>query len=424
LRAHRDLAERPCPQCGKKISADDRWVLWCEHCEWNLEPAGEKEPSPRDRRRWEAARLRGERLFAELKGQPVRKPDLSGAGIAAIAIAIAIHALTLAVFALGVFVLVANFPSFFGFFAGALLLLVALLIRPRLGDIERGTVLLPRDAAPAMYDLCDRVARDLGAKPVAVIAFNTRFNASHGLVGIARRRVLWIGLPLWNVLGDDARVALLAHELAHQVNGDLSFGTVVGSALNTLAAWHSMLRPGTWQPGRGSIFSFFESLGQLLARGLYRVLRSAVGALYDFEQSLLFRSGQRAEYYADRVAAHAAGTPAMLALLDSFHLGRACMLAIRYAAQRDEGDPWAAERGLVRDFNPKEWERLRRLDARRGTAVDATHPPTNLRAEMLETGPQESATIEVAAAQSVAIVSELESAYRLVGEQIASPWAG
>jgi Zn-dependent protease with chaperone function len=418
------LTEQTCPQCGKRISVDERFVAWCEHCEWNLEPASKKMESTGDRLRREAAKVRGQRLFAELKNMPIGKPELNGAQIAAFAVAIAIHAFTLAVFLLGVYVLITNFPSFFGFVAGGLLILLGLLIRPRLGGIKRGTVLLPRHAAPTLYGLCDRVARALGAKPVEVIAFDMKFNAAHGQVGVGRRRVLWIGLPLWNALTDDQRVALLSHEFAHQVNGDLSFGTVVGSALNTLAAWHSTLRPGAWRPGSGDIFSFFESIGQLLARGLYRLLRRVVEALYDFEQSLLYRSKQRAEYYADRVAGHVAGTEAMASLMDSMHLAQPCSLAIRYAAQREEPDVWASERSFVRDFSPKEWERLRRLDARRGIAVDGTHPPTHLRVAMLKAGPQDPGAIKVSDAESAEIDAEMDTVYQLVGDQIASSFAG
>lgn len=386
------------------------------------QPPRTRNPHARKRGR-EAAKTRGDRLFIELNRTPLSKPGLSGAGIAAFAIAIAIHAITLAVLLTGVYVLVTNFPSFFGFAVGGLLMLLGVLIRPRLGGIKSETVLLPRQVAPTLYGLCDRVTTALGGKPVDVVAFDARFNASHGQVGIRRRRVLWIGAPMWNILAADQRVGLLGHEFAHQVNGDLSFGTVVGSAISTLAAWHSTLRPGVWSPGSGDIFGFFETIGQLLARGLYREMRRIVEAIYGLEESLLYRSGQRAEYYADRVAGHVVGTEPLLGLLDSFHLDRVCTLAIRYAARREESDIWASERNFVRDFSPMEWERLRRIDARRGTAVDDTHPPTNLRVEMLKSRPQEAGAIKVSEAESLAIDAEMESVYRLVGERIVSRFA-
>jgi Zn-dependent protease with chaperone function len=412
------LAEQACPQCGKTITVDSRFVTWCESCNWNIEPPSQETRSPRAQRRQRAAKVKGEALFKELRSSPVGKPSLSGAGIAAFGIALAIHAFTLAIFMAGVFILVTNFPTFFGFVVGGLLIVLGLVIRPRLGGVESGTVILPRESAPALYGLSDRVAGQLGAKPIDLVALTADFNASHGQAGLRRSRVIWIGLPLWNVLTDEERVAIISHELAHQVNGDLSFGLVVGSGLNTLRYWHRTLRPGSWQPGGGDIFSFFETVGQLLARGIYRVLRKLVELLYDLEQSLLFRSRQRAEYYADRVAARVASTPAMLAVLDILHLDRACSLAIRYAAQREEGDIWSRERAFVHDFSPKEWERLRRLDAMRGTAVDSTHPPTNLRFELLKSAPQQPAQVQVSAQESAAIAAEMASGYDLVGEKI------
>jgi len=412
-----------CPTCGRAITFDPRFVRWCEFCEWNLDPS-DTPVSARQTRQQEAAKRKGEALFNELRQKPLSKPGQSRARAAAMAIAAAIHAVTLTIFLAGIYVLVLNFPTFFGFLVGGLLIVIAILIRPRLGGVESGTVIMPAESAPALYRLTEQIAREIGSRPVHLIALDETFNAGHGQVGIQRRRMLWIGLPLWNVLTDEQRIGLLSHELAHQVNGDLAFGLVVGSALRTLESWSRTLRPGPWQPGGGDIFSFLESLGQLVARGLYRVLRTVVDLLYTAEESLLFASRQRAEYYADRVATRVASTQAVIDCLDVLHLSRPCILAMHYAAQREEADMWASEQSFMREFSAKEWERLRRLDARRGTAIDSTHPPTNLRVEMLKSAPEVPARVILTASEWAAIADEMSSGFVLVGDRITSRSAG
>ena len=413
------LTEQACPRCGRTITVDSRFVTWCEFCDWNIDPAGKESPT----RREVQARRKGEALFAQLRQSPLTKPGRSAARVAAFAIALAIHSLTIAILGLGVYILVTNFGTFFGFVVGGFAILLGVLIRPRLGGIRSGTVLLPRDSAPALYGLTDRIGGEMGARPIDVIALDSTFNAGHGQVGIRRERVLWIGLPLWNVLDDEQRVALLAHELAHQVNGDLAFGLVVGAAMRTLGEWHELLRAGRWQPGGGSVFAFLEMLGQLLARAIYRVLRAGIDVIFRIEEALLFRSGQRAEYFADRLAAQIGSTEALLACLDVLHLARACSLALRFAARREANDLWETERAFFRDFSPKEWERLRRLDARRGTSVDSTHPPTNLRITLLQAAPPAPGRMKISTDEAAAISNEIESGFRLVAEQMTSRFA-
>jgi len=157
---------------------------------------------------------------------------------------------------------------------------------------------------------------------------------------------------------------------------------------------------------------------------LFRILRIAVEQIYNLEERLLFRSGQRAEYYADRLAAQVASSTAMIESLDILYLDQPCSLAVRYAAQREEPDVWAAQLRFKDDLPAKEWERLRRLDAKRGAGIDATHPPTNLRIELLKSESQHPARIELAGAESVAISQEMASGFGLVGERIASRFAG
>jgi Zn-dependent protease with chaperone function len=412
------MAVKRCPQCDNPITPDPRFVTWCDKCDWNLNGGVEPKVGIATARRRQAAKAKGERLFAAIADSSVTRPGLSGARAASYVVAGAIHLVTLSVFVIGVYVVVANFPDAFAFIAGIPLLLLGFVLRPRLGGVRPGTVILPADSAPALYGLCGRIATAVGARPVDLIAVDAQFNASFGQVGLRRRRVLSIGLALWNVMDDQQRIAILGHELAHQVNGDAAHGVVVGSALRSLNEWRMALGSPRWHPQSGSIFAFIEALAQVAARQVTRLMRAAVSAVYRFERSLIFQSSQRAEYFADLLATRAGSSAAMIGALDALHLAAPGEQAVVFAARRDEPDIWEAERTYFESLGPMEWERHRRLDARDGTAVDSTHPPTNLRIELLKRRAAQPAGVSLTGGEGAAIAAEMKSGFELVEQQL------
>jgi Zn-dependent protease with chaperone function len=409
-----DVVSTVCPQCGGAIVVERRDVAWCEACNWNLDPGSQPPRDPKLERRAARAKEKGERLFLELKQSALVRPRSSGNRVSSLALALAIHVTTLGVLAAGVYVVVTSWFTVPMFAIGIPLLLIGVVLRPQVGRLERDALTLTAPQAPVLHKLVNRIAGDLGGRPVDVIVIDADFNAAHGQIGLRRRRALWIGLPLWNILGDRERIGLLAHEVAHQVNGDLSHGLVVGSALTTLESWMAILhaRPS------GELL-IWESV----ATTAMGIMRGAVAALYRFEESLLFQSRQRAEYYADWLAARAASTDAVVSGLDRAHLTGSCLMAIRYAAQREEPDIWSVERQFVAELSAKEWERLRRLDARLGTSIDSTHPPTNLRVELLRQKPPQTARITMSETESAAISAELAGARSSIGERLVEAFA-
>jgi Zn-dependent protease with chaperone function len=408
---------RTCPNCGNEVPVDPAFITWCDRCDWNLEGTGRAAPEVVDSHS-AAAVAAGRRLFASLEGSEVTRPGTSGARVASYAVAVVIHLVSFSIFVLGVVVLVTSFPQIFAFVAGIPLILLAILLRPQLGGIRSGTVILPRAAAPALYGLVDRIGSTMGAHPVEVIALDSRFNASYARVGVRGRRVVWIGLALWNVLSEQQRVAVLGHELAHQVNGDSTQGVVVGSALRTLGEWHQALDSPDWQPQPGSVAAGIEAIAQLLAAQAMKLPRAGVRALFRFERSLLYQSSQRAEYFADMLAARAASTEAMIGALDALYIADPCSGAVRFAARRGETDIWAAEQKFFLSITPREWERYRRIETRDGTAIDATHPPTNLRIELQSSKAAQPAAISVTSDEWKAIAAEIGSGFALVASQL------
>jgi Zn-dependent protease with chaperone function len=168
------------------------------------------------------------------------------------------------------------------------------------------------------------------------------------------------------------------------------------------------------------LFEAIEALGQVIARLAMRLLRLFVGLIYDAEHSLMFRSTQRAEYYADALGARIGSSAAMVRCLDKLHLARLCSQSVDYAARRGQADIWSTETQFFDELGEREWERLRRLDARRGTSIDTTHPPTDLRIQMVESMPGHSAQVTLSADEFKPIAAEIASAFQLVSEQLVS----
>ena len=81
---------------------------------------------------------------------------------------------------------------------------------------EDGLLLTPADA-PALFREIEQVRAQVGARADAVY-LNSECNASirqHRRLWGGTRNVLWLGLPLLELLSADACRAILAHECAH-----------------------------------------------------------------------------------------------------------------------------------------------------------------------------------------------------------------
>jgi Zn-dependent protease with chaperone function len=176
----------------------------------------------------------GDRLVAELLDAEELEPRLTPVRLGAYAIAATVHVLTLGLLLGGAALIALTFFNVLALGAGALAIGVAVIMRPRFGK-PREDGMLARREAPALHELADEVAEALDVRPPDIIVVDRRFNASWQIVGLRRRRVLTLGLPLVAILDRQERVALAAHELAHARNGDSTRGLFVGSAINGLA---------------------------------------------------------------------------------------------------------------------------------------------------------------------------------------------
>ncbi|HSB69216.1 MAG TPA: M48 family metallopeptidase [Candidatus Methylomirabilis sp.] len=210
---------------------------------------------------------------------------------------------------------------------------------------------------------------------------NEDFNAAFGRVGWRQREVLYMGLPLWAILENEERVALIAHELAHGVNGDPVRGFFVGSAAAALARWYTLFRPDRiWDESKGiaGLPAVPFNIAMLMLANLAWIAAVALS-------HLLWRDSQRAEYLADRLAASISGTGPSRSLLRKLHYGETFALAIHRAvvSQGARSDILDNLRELGLKAPPREVERVTRVQQLEGSRLDATHPPSAYRIELL-----------------------------------------
>ncbi|GAA2212650.1 hypothetical protein GCM10009850_081120 [Nonomuraea monospora] len=197
--------------------------------------------------------------------------------------------------------------------------------------------------------------------------------------------------------------------MAHASNGDARHSFIVGSALHSLAVLIDVTR-FDWRESDG--------LARLVAESLLALLGLPVRGLTLAMGLLLFRSSQRAEYRADELATHVAGTPAMTALLDT--TTTTAPSAIRFletsAHTAKPEDLWTALHSATTTVPPSERERRRRAARLQELRVDTTHPPTYLRIEAVKALPYTRGRIP--ADDMSAIDKELETVALRVAQSI------
>ena len=106
------------------------------------------------------------------------------------------------------------------------------------------------------------------------------------------------------------------------------------------------------------------------------------------------RDSQRAEYLADEMGARAGGTAAAIRLTDHLLLATAIDTVMSREARAGNGMPaWRAAAMVARTNQAPNVPLLRRLTRHTESSLFASHPPTGLRAEMLEPHPEHAAAV-------------------------------
>jgi Zn-dependent protease with chaperone function len=414
-----------CPDCAEPLPSDPRFPVWCPACEWNLvrpatAPTG-RTPRLRRKAEQEARRTAARERSVRARTESVHELVASGARqsrdrawLAAMGLAGLVHLVTLALFVSGV--LLVSGGTWPLRILGGFALAFSYLLRPRFGRHGNRAGVLTRAKAPALHALADRVAAEVGSRPVDAIQVTTSFSASISTAGLLRRTRLSIGLPLWVALTSQQRVALLGHEFGHNVNGDHRRGLWLGSANAALREWFALTRPEmAGSGGRGLVL-----IGTWSLKAALRLINLAVYGLLVLLDRLTTRSGQAAEYHADALGARVGSTEAARGMLEVLLLEPSFETIVnrrrnlprhsgRRAATQSEPtqDLWTEVADQFAEIPPLERERRLRLSERELGTVDSTHPPTYLRISMLGVRPVPEAAVILGTEEAAAIDAEL-----------------
>jgi Zn-dependent protease with chaperone function len=415
-------ATRTCPECHTTIPVEPGYVTWCDHCNWNLLPDDPgNRPGLIERLYVSLNERLGKSLLDEIVRAPALRPRITLAVVAGTTIAVLVHAVTLAFAAGGVFLIVWRWPNALLIGAGAILLLIAWLLRPRLGRAPAETV--TRKDCPALFRLVDAAAGALDAPHVDAIALGGGLEAAIAEVGWRRKRVLFLGVPLLEALDGQERIAVLAHELAHAGSGDPRTNFAVVSALQSLDRWYNWLRPigvPSTLRGVGGIAGIIVVLLNLLGLAL-----SSIAWVIGFALAQLFwRNSQRAEYRADALSATVSGTRAVVSALDKGPglpgaLERATALV---GHKREYGRLFDEFRRYAHNVPERECERLRRIYARFGTRLDPLHPPHDYRLQALRANPVLQAKVVWSSGEDEQLARELAPAQLKAAEALVAQY--
>jgi Zn-dependent protease with chaperone function len=423
------LKDFACTNCGAKARMDPRFVQWCTECGHGADtkPA---QSGKRAQRAGEREQQRALKLFESLRTAPSLRPT-SAVGVAVTVLSTVVHLSTLALLVLPLLLVLAEHEVFWSFLVLAFAWMTLYAVRPRFfpGHLDASRS-ITRANAPTFYALLDRCAAELGCEAPEQVRLDTRFNAATGRVGVRRTSFLFLGLPLWSVLTGPERIALLGHELAHQVNGDTTHGTWAAAARRTIFEWTRLLDPRQTRTERimtARARSYAHASGGiagLLAHVLMALMFAPFFLFALGARALLTRldlyCGQRAEYLADELGARLAGSEAAHGCMAALALSEPVLGYLTATRNRQRGqrsaelaaDLWPSVALYVASIPETERQRRQIVDRLHNTRADRSHPANHLRLALLAERPQLPAVVTVGEIDWVVIDAELAPGYQ------------
>lgn len=368
-----------CPRCNAPLKPEKKFAIWCMKCDWNLGSGNPPALDLRSKLYNRYGQKSGDALFKKLINKPelLKKSSISISKTLAFILASLVHGLTLTFFLGGIYVATLDWFNFLAVFVGILLIAAAYALMPRFDSLPEEGV-LTREEAPTLYKFVDEVATRMGTKTIDTICLSPDINASFSRYGIANKSLLTIGIPLWLGLNKEQQTALIGHELAHQINGDQARGFWVGTAISALASWYFFLK----QP-----YMEDSGFGEMLVQITLSIIGTIVGWYGQILIHLFWADSQKAEYLADHLGAKISGSNEFIslnnriALLSMHHDWLIAKVKDKYDDQQNIIPSFVAE---FENTPEAEIERVRRINKKELFALDATHPPTHYRNEMLQ----------------------------------------
>lgn len=385
-----------CPDCNNIIPVYKGFSSWCDKCKWNLKPY---EPNARyqnvfDKLYLKLSKKLSDKLFKSMvaKSQKELNPHrLTFSRFLTFALATAIYLVDFFFFLLGLLLCIGGWPSPIAIGLGLLCFATLWYLRPKSVTVTTKNA-VSRSDYPQLYALVDHVADALHTSRVDVIKVTEHYNAAIGEYGwrkSKRKKILYLGLPMLTILNDQEKIALLAHELSHSLNGDLKRGPYIRVALSNLIEIYHFLVPDRGATLSDSISGPLVYLSELVSVFFSKIAAWFIYGLINLFSHLLFVQSQIAEYYADAGAAKLSGTQAVLALLEKSHYTDTYALTVQKVALNPrQHNFFQTLQAEFTNVPAREIERLQLVSRLYESRLDNTHPPTAYRIEFLSSNPQ------------------------------------
>lgn len=388
------LSSTECPECKEPILTDPNYVVWCQKCNWNLK----YEDKVKIKTKWDEFYLKISKIQSEKLFQTLLKEDLfnlktSKLRVFAYLISIGIILANLSLLVLGIYFLFIHWGGISNYLLSFILLALFWLSKPKLRK-NISDKFINKSEFPELYNLVNAVCDELKTSHVESIILDQEFNASITEYGFSKKKVLTIGIPLWNVLNEDEKLDLLGHEIGHCINGDPARRIVISTAIEILidtgyAIYPNKLVPDNISEGWGY---FLMELAKYVVVPLNLLLRGVAHILWFFAYflcQLIWFDSQRAEYLADLVATKISGKKSAIGSMEKLALAEVidfevAQLALKNRKELDTINVFDELNKKVSNLPDHENERLKRLLHFQEHRLDATHPPTGYRIKMLE----------------------------------------
>ncbi len=312
----------------------------------------------------------GEKIFLDAQKDLIeRKLDRKRTvPVVATVLSIAILASPFVSIMLGALLIAITFPNVFAIIIGLVMVGIGYILLP---NRQRGLEgLSERSKLPATFHLLDQITDRMGTESITHVMITPDFNAF--MLHFTGKRVIGIGAVLWRATTPEEKLAILAHEVAHQVNGDPARSGLTGKALQTLEGWLWFLEPDADE----LLAEIIMYLPFLIVSGLHRLLLR-----------LIFFESQRSEYLADALAAYVAGVPASQSALQKTMLDeRIAIERLGMHANRVPGGLALVDRfaSAITGISVRERDAIIAKANAAKLAVDSTHPPTVYRIAFLD----------------------------------------
>ncbi|MEK7433613.1 MAG: M48 family metallopeptidase [Cyanobacteriota bacterium] len=384
-----------CPSCKVTITYNPNYAEWCQECEWNLKFEDKiKSKSKFEEFYLKISKIQSKYLFEKVINEDLFNLKISKLRIIAYIASFFIIILNFSFLIIGIYLLFLNWGGISNYLLSFVFLAIFWLSKPSLRKIPKDDF-LSKDNFPELYNLVNQVCNELKTTNVEGIILNEDFNASISEYGFSRKKVLRIGLPLWNVLNEEEKLDLLGHEISHCTNKDPSRRIVIGTAIDILIDTGHAIYPDKLLSNdiSSDTWGYIPmELGKYVAIPINLLLRLISHILYFFARSLcqmIWVDSQRAEYLADLNATKIMGKKSAISGMEKsflyeiidFELSK---LALKNNKELENIDFFTILNDKVSNLPFHETERLKRLSKFENHRLDATHPPTIYRIKMLE----------------------------------------